>query len=293
MGIGIVGLGLIGGSIAYDLAAQGTPALWGLSRNPQTCSRAQELGLVAEAATDPKAIAPWAETDLVIIATPLDRIVPSLERLVPFLSPNTVVTDVGSVKAPIVPAAQGLWIHFVGSHPMAGTHESGLGAARPGLFAQAPCVVTGEGAPLEAVERVVAFWHSLAMETLICSPQAHDQAVAWISHLPVFASAGLLLACLGESDREIQRLAQRLASSGFRDTSRVGGGNPELGCLMAAYNRAPLLRSLDTYLAVLQNVREAIALGQESEILAALHVAQQQRPAYRTLASPGDRLPSH
>ncbi|NJK35785.1 MAG: prephenate/arogenate dehydrogenase [Oscillatoriales cyanobacterium SM2_2_1] len=280
MGVGIVGLGLIGGSIAYDLAAMGTPALWGLSRSLQTCGQAQELGVVTTAATEPQALTHWHETTLIIIATPLDQIVPSLARLLPFLDPQTVITDVGSVKAPIVAEALTLWSRFVGSHPMAGTHESGFAAARPGMFAHAPCVVTGDRAPAEAVELVERFWRSLNMDLVVCSPDAHDQAVAWISHLPVFVSAGLLLSCLREPNAVVQNLSKHLASSGFRDTSRVGGGNPELGCLIAAYNRAALLRSLDAYAEVIQELRGAIARGDQSQILESLQTTQQQRSRY-------------
>ncbi|MFM6318005.1 MAG: prephenate dehydrogenase dimerization domain-containing protein, partial [Dolichospermum sp.] len=98
-------------------------------------------------------------------------------------------------------------------------------------------------------------------------PEQHDKAVSWISHLPVIVSASLIAACLSETDPEIAKLAQNFASSGFRDTSRVGGGNPELGVMMAQYNRQALLNSLYQYR---ENLDEFIHIieGENWELLA-------------------------
>jgi arogenate dehydrogenase (NADP+) len=94
------------------------------------------------------------------------------------------------------------------------------------------------------VEEIV---RSLGANIYYCQPEQHDRAVSWISHLPVMVSSSLIAACLSETDPDVLELAQKLASSGFRDTSRVGGGNPELGVMMARYNRQALLRSLQQY----------------------------------------------
>jgi len=131
---------------------------------------------------------------------------------------------------------------------MAGTAESGLGAALTGLFVGRPYVLTPiESTPAAAVDTVAELVRSLQAQIYQCSPEAHDRAVAWISHLPVMVSASLIAACLSESSSEVLSLAQSLASSGFRDTSRVGGGNPELGRMMAEYNQEELVRSLHAY----------------------------------------------
>jgi arogenate dehydrogenase (NADP+) len=97
---------------------------------------------------------------------------------------------------------------------------------------------------LTLLEEIV---RSLGSNVYYCSPEQHDRAVSWISHLPVMVSAALIDACLNETDLEILELAQKLASSGFRDTSRVGGGNPELGVMMAQYNSQALINSLHQY----------------------------------------------
>jgi arogenate dehydrogenase (NADP+) len=189
-----------------------------------------------------------AAADVVFICTPLGSIEPIVRDLVPYLSLHTIVTDVGSVKTPIVQAVSSLWPNFVGGHPMAGTAESGIEAAVPDLFVGRPYVLTPQPqTPAAAVDRVEEIARLLGASVYRCSPFDHDRAVAWISHLPLMASATLLAAGALEGDRDIVNLAQHLASSGFRDTSRVGGGNPELGVMVAKYNREELLRSLSIY----------------------------------------------
>ncbi|MEG4086071.1 prephenate/arogenate dehydrogenase [Microcoleus sp. POL10_C6] len=244
MNIGIVGLGLIGGSIGLDLRSRGFN-VFGVSSRQQTCDRAQARGVVNEASIN---LSLMAAADVVFICTPLGLIEPIVRELVPYLSPDTIVTDVGSVKTPIVQAVSSLWPNFVGGHPMAGTAESGIEAAIPDLFVGRPYVVTPTAqTPTFAVDKVEEIARLLGAKVYRCEPIKHDRAVAWISHLPLMASATLVAACDREGDRDIVNLAQHLASSGFRDTSRVGGGNPELGVMVAKYNREELLRSLSIY----------------------------------------------
>lgn len=244
MNIGIVGLGLIGGSIGLDLRLRGFN-VFGVSSRQQTCSRAQARGVVNEASIH---LSLMAAADVVFICTPLGSIEPIVRELVPYLSRNTIVTDVGSVKTPIVQAVSSLWPNFVGGHPMAGTAESGIEAAVPDLFVGRPYVVTPTSqTPALAVDKVEEIARLLGAKVYRCEPEEHDRSVAWISHLPLMASATLVAACDREGDLHIVNLAQHLASSGFRDTSRVGGGNPELGVMVAKYNREELLRSLSIY----------------------------------------------
>lgn len=244
MKIGIVGLGLIGGSLAIDLRALGHTIL-GASRRQETCQEAIAREIVDSASTELELM---AAADLIFLCTPLGAIKPTVQQLIPHLSPNTVLTDVGSVKGSVVETIAPCWENFVGGHPMAGNTESGLDAALSGLFVNRPYVLTPiESTPVKAVETVTEIIQPLQCRIYHCPPDDHDRAVAWISHLPVMVSAGLIAACMGESDSKVLDLAQKLASSGFRDTSRVGGGNPELGTMMAKYNKQALVRSLYAY----------------------------------------------
>ncbi|ARV59243.1 arogenate dehydrogenase [Nostocales cyanobacterium HT-58-2] len=244
MNIGILGLGLIGGSLGLDLRSQGHHVL-GVSRRESTCQRAIALGCVDEASVNMSLL---AKAEVVFICTPLGLIIPTFEQLISHLPSNAVVTDVGSVKTPIVQAIAPLWDNFVGGHPMAGTADSGIEAAIPNLFAKNPYVLTPlattSPTAITVVEKIV---HDLGATLYHCSPEEHDKAVSLISHLPVMVSASLITACMNETDANVLQLAQKFASSGFRDTSRVGGGNPELGVMMARYNRQALLNSLQRY----------------------------------------------
>ncbi len=250
MKIGIIGLGLIGGSMGLDLcsARHSNPLQYqvlGVSRRQRTCETAIAMGAVDQASVE---LSLMAQADLVFICTPMSSIQSTVEQLIPHLKSTTILTDVASVKQPIVEMLSPLWPHFIGGHPMAGTAESGIEAAQHHLFVGKPYVITPTSTTSPtAVETVTQIVNLLQATLYQCQPQDHDQAVAWISHLPVMISASLIAALPAEKDSNVVQLAQQLASSGFRDTSRVGGGNPELGVMMARYNREALLRSLNSY----------------------------------------------
>lgn len=277
MNIGIVGLGLIGGSLGLDLRSLGYQVL-GVSRQEQTCQRAIERGVVDDASQN---LTLLAAADVVFICTPIAAIAPTVQQLIPHLSPDTVLTDVGSVKAAVVDQVAALWHNFVGGHPMAGTTDNGIEAAVLGLFADNPYVLTPiDTTPASAVKRVEEIVRSLTSRVYFCRPEDHDRAVASISHLPVMVSASLIDSCMSEPDSTVLELAQHLASSGFRDTSRVGGGNPELGMMMARYNRESLLRSLTSYRHSLDQFIEFIEQEDWQTLEEKLQENHRQRPHF-------------
>ncbi|NEO26492.1 MAG: prephenate/arogenate dehydrogenase [Kamptonema sp. SIO4C4] len=242
--MGIVGLGLIGGSLGLELRSQRLRVL-GVSRQEEVCEIALRRGIVDAASVN---LALLRDADVIFVCTPLHAIAPIVEKLTPHLAPETIITDVGSVKAPVLREVMPLWPNFVAGHPMTGTAQQGVHAAQFGLFVNTPYVITPVAeTPTAAMEAVEEIARSLGCQLYRCSPETHDRAVAWISHLPLFVSAALLDTCLGETDAAVLQLAQKFASSGFRDTSRVGGGNPVLGEAIAQYNREELLRSLYAY----------------------------------------------
>ncbi|PSB08416.1 arogenate dehydrogenase [Pleurocapsa sp. CCALA 161] len=258
MKIGIVGLGLIGGSLAIDLRSQGHK-IYGVSRQLKTCQIALEKGIADYASPEFKIL---AETEIVFICTPIATIASTIKQLIPYINPKTIITDVGSVKQPIVAECSQLWSNFIGGHPMAGTTQSGIDAAVANLFTGAAYVFTPtDQSKPENIAKLTAIASELSAIPYVCDAQIHDRAVSWISHLPVMVSASLIKACLTE-EPDTFKLAQILASSGFRDTSRVGGGNAELGVMIAKYNQQELLRSLLQYR---QNLDEIIALIQQED----------------------------
>lgn len=277
MNIGIVGLGLIGGSLGLDLRSLGHRVL-GVSRKPQTCDRAIERGVVDEADISPTLL---QTADVVFICTPLGVMEATVREVIPYLSPETILTDVGSVKGWVVQTIEPLWANFVGGHPMAGNTESGIEAAQYNLYVGAPYVLTPTTAtPPASVQVVEDLVRPLQTKIYHCTPEDHDRAVAWISHLPVMISASLMQACFSETDPAVLTLAKALASSGFRDTSRVGGGNPELGMMMAQYNQAALLRSLAAYRSQLDQIITLVEQEDWTDLKDRLAHNQQTRPEF-------------
>jgi arogenate dehydrogenase (NADP+) len=242
--IGIVGIGLIGASLGWDFHQMGHQVI-GVSRQQTTCEIAEREGICDRASCN---LTDLKDTEIIFICTPIAAIIPTIEQLIPHLNPATIITDAGSVKGTIVDRATDLWPNFVGGHPMAGNSESGIAAFEKGLFARRPYIFT----PIEktntvALEKVTELVRSLNCIIDRATPTEHDLAVAWISHLPMAISASLIDACIHEQNPQILNLAKKFASTGFKDTSRVGAGNPEMGRMMAEYNHDALLRSLYGY----------------------------------------------
>ena len=244
MKIGIVGIGLIGASLGWDFRQMGHEVI-GVSRQQATCETAEREGICDRASCD---LASLKDTEIIFICTPIAAIMPTIELLTSHLNSATIITDAGSVKGAIVDRATELWSNFVGGHPMAGNSESGIAAFEKGLFADRPYVLTPtpETVPV-ALETVAELIRSLDCSIHYATPAQHDLAVAWISHLPIMVSASLMSACLHETDPTILDFAKKFASTGFKDTSRVGAGNPEMGMMMAEYNRDAVLKSLYQY----------------------------------------------
>ena len=273
--VGIVGLGLIGGSLGLDLRHLGVEVR-ALVHREATAERARQRGLATVVSTDPAVLAPCG---LVVLALPLDRLLAPAAELVAALPPQAVVTDVGSVKAPVLARWSALVPRFVASHPMAGTAEAGVDAGQRGLFRGRPWVATPHPATdPEALQVVRGLAEAVGAVWLCCEPEAHDQAVALISHLPVLVGAALLQAAAGaEGD---PALVRRLASSGFADTTRVGGGNPELGTLMARCNRSAVLAALAEYRRALDQLEARVQDSDWAALQQTLQAGQELRPEF-------------
>jgi arogenate dehydrogenase (NADP+) len=277
MKIGIVGIGLIGASLGWDFRQMGHQVI-GVSRQQSTCEIAEREGICDRASCE---LASLKDTEIIFICTPIAAIIPTIELLIPHLNPDTIITDAGSVKGAIVDRATELWSNFVGGHPMAGNSESGIAAFEKGLFNHRPYVLTPtpETAPV-ALERVAELVRSLNCILHYATPEQHDLAVAWISHLPIMVSASLIDACLHEADPIILDFAKKFASTGFQDTSRVGGGNPEMGMMMAEYNRDAILRSLYGYRDRLDSVIGSIESKEWVDVKDLLAMNQAIRPEF-------------
>ena len=285
--IGLVGLGLIGGSLGLDLQAAGLEVM-ALVHRESTAERARQRGLASHVAVDSAVL---SDCGLVVLALPLDRLLDPDPQLLRGLPTSAVITDVGSVKGPVLRRWRTL-LHqagrahqvdrFVAGHPMAGTAHAGVEAGERGLFRGRPWVVTPDSrTDPQALAVVRSLADTVEARWLTCGASDHDRAVAWISHLPVLVGAALLQSAdRGSAAVGVSDLARALASSGFADTTRVGGGNPELGTLMARCNREALLASLEGYREAIGALQELVRGERWGELAEALQTAHGLRPAF-------------
>lgn len=251
--LAVLGLGLLGGSVALAARRRGVAArVAGSARRADIREAALARGAVDEAG-DPESAVRGA--DLVVLATPLFAMPEMARRIAPALAPAAIVTDVGSVKAALAEALPGLLpagVVYVGSHPMAGSHRSGFANAREDLFENAACVVT-ECADPAASGRVCGFWRALGARVVLRSAAIHDAEVAWMSHLPhalAFAFAGALHGAPAS--------AFDVAGAGFRDFTRIAHSEPELWADILTANRKALAAPLQAAVQALSELSRAI-----------------------------------
>ena len=248
----ILGLGLLGGSFALALQKSGCPGLfWGLDSSEAHMTEALARGIVQhrwdkQAPPDP--------FDLVFLAVPPTQFPPALEGLVPWLRPDTLILDACSVKAPVVASVQaalGEHPSFVPSHPIAGSHLTGPEAARGDLFWGATVVITPPPALAPgALQRARTLWESLGAHVREMTPEAHDQALGLLSHLPQ------LLAFSYVHQVAHSKVDLSLAGTGFRDFTRIAQSSPQLWADIALSNRGhlmPMLQELQAQLATLSH----------------------------------------
>ncbi len=281
MNLTILAPGLLGGSVARAARAHGAASrivLW--ARRPEARLKLREQPWCDAVADSPEEAV--REAGLVVIAAPVDRIVPLARQIAPHLAPGAIVTDVGSVKGEIARvghAALGERAHFVGSHPMAGSEKTGWEHGSAELFKHRTCFVTPlEASDPAAVATVVRFWKELGGEPVTLSPDQHDEIVAHISHLPQVLATSLS-AFLAH-----QHPAWRnYAGGGLRDTTRIAGSDPHLWRTILEQNRDEVLRALRQYQDELQSFQAALSNRDWLEVVARLERGKAYRDQFRPL----------
>jgi prephenate dehydrogenase len=250
--LAVLGLGAIGGSVAWQARLAGVPRVIGFAPEAVDGSLALKSAALTDLADTPARAV--RDADLVVIAAPPAATLDLLGRIRAWLPARALVTDVTSVKVAVMAAAEvaGLSDRFAGSHPLAGTHASGFGAARPDLFRGAVVYVTpaAAGGDARPLREVMDFWAgTLGAEPVQIEALAHDQQLAWTSHLPQAAASALaavLARCQGVS-----------FGTGARDTTRLAGSSAPLWTDLFRMNRAEVataLQSLETELARLRGL---------------------------------------
>ena len=244
--VAILAPGLIGGSLALALARHGQ---WKIHIWAQTEASLQEAEIrlqPAKASLQFEEVIPGAK--VVVLCTPVSAMGKLARQIQPFLDEDAVVTDVGSVKTVVMCELTLIFgERFVGGHPMAGSEHSGLEAARWDLFLDAPCVLTPldsarDPAAAARLEAVHALWAAAGARTFEMTPQKHDTAVAFMSHLPHIAAAALVNSVCSQDIS-----LQEISGGGYRDTTRVAQGSPDLWVDILLENRSPVLKALSEY----------------------------------------------
>ena len=272
----IVGTGLIGGSIGMALRARGW-FVTGHDHDHARATRALALGALDEIGSDPDA-------EITFVATPVSSVAAIARQAA---TATGIVTDVGSVKAPIVAAVD--HPRFVGGHPMAGSEQEGVDGADASLFEGATWVLTPtETTDPEAYTRLRTVVSSLGADVLAMPPDRHDSLVAVVSHVPHLTAAALMT--LAAAGAEEHGALLRLAAGGFRDMTRIAAGHPGIWPDICTENRDAIVSVLDGLLETLGGLRDVVAAGDRDDLLGTLERARHARINLPTRAARAEDL---
>jgi prephenate dehydrogenase len=267
--LAIVGVGLLGGSVAKAARSGGLARrIVGVGRDPERLRPAVDDGTLDTAVTDLDAGV--READVILLAAPVLAIEGLLERVWGAAADGALITDVGSTKRNIVRTAERLAVTrplaFVGSHPLAGSEQAGYRVARADLFRGATVVVTPtEKTELVALKATTGLWEALGARVTSLDPETHDRTVAAISHLPH------LIACaLVDGAGRVEPGALELAARGFRDTTRIAGGDPDMWTEIFLANRDALAASIEAFRQALDDLQRVIDAGRADALRAEL-----------------------
>jgi len=265
--IAIIGTGLLGGSLARDLRANGLVSeLVGVCRSEQTALAALDAGIVDKVQSLEAAC---NDADLIVLATPMQAMLPILQQIEPLVSANTIVTDVGSVKtdlyAQLNTHTPGLLNRFVLAHPIAGGEKSGVSSAKFGLFKDKHVIITDTDDVPSSLSGIIAqMWQALGARVLHMSLNEHDAIFAKTSHLPHVIAFSLVNYLSHQEDRE--RLFD-LAAAGFYDFTRIASSDAEMWRDICITNKEQVLLALDGFQEQIAQIRHNVANADQTAIL--------------------------
>lgn len=285
--VAILGVGLIGGSIALAAKRWGASStVIGYGRNLPRLELAQERGIIDEVATSPEQL---KTADLIVVCTPVDRIATDVIQALTLTSgTGAIVTDAGSVKGSIQAEVNqhDFRERYVGAHPLAGSHESGFEYSTANMMLTKLCVVTPAEWPetSEAARRVCRFWEQIGMSVRVMSVEEHDNTLSYTSHLPHLAASALASV--------IDPVLLEFASSGYRDTTRIASGDAALWAAILQANSTEVIKGVDRLLAELQNYRNSLSSNDLTGLKQLLKNGCDNRRQYRHDLSVADSAES-
>lgn len=278
----IIGVGLIGGSLAMVLREKGmAKRVVGVGRGVENLETALSRGIIDEYTHDPKEAVVGA--DFVVIATPVCTIERIVRDIAPRLEEGVVVTDVGSVKGAIVEAVESLMpedAFFVAAHPIAGTENSGAEAAFPALFSNRVCIITPtEKTDGKALERVTRIWKAAGSYVVRMDGAKHDMILAAISHLPHVVVYSLVntVAGVGEDNEDVLNYS----AGGFTDFTRIASSSPEMWRDICLMNREALIKVIDSFQERVERIRGLIEEGDSAALAEEFRKAKLFRDSLR------------
>jgi prephenate dehydrogenase len=277
----LVGVGLLGGSLGLALLKRGFASeVVGYVRRASSLSECLRCGAVTSATMDLSAAVQGA--DVVVLCTPISKMGPLAEQMLRSMKRGALVTDVGSVKGTVVRRLSAIFeqsgVHYLGSHPMAGAEKTGVSAARADLFANAVCVITPTAnSNKQAVRKVKALWRDVGCRVLSLSPKEHDALVSRSSHLPHVLAALLTNLVLNPAFRPEQ---QALCANGFRDSTRIASGSPEMWRDIAMANRRNLASALRRFVRELERFDHNLKQADPEALLKFFELAKRRRDAW-------------
>lgn len=282
----IIGLGLIGGSLARALVAAGCESeIVGIGRDAKVLQQAIEDGSITGFTTDVQT--GCAEADLVVVAVPVLSVKAMLQEIAPVLGPDTIITDVASVKHCVVSAAREVFgtvpANFVPGHPIAGSERSGYKAAKAELFQGRKVILTPlDNTSKAAVATVQALWQLTDAEVLQMPVAHHDEVLAATSHLPHLLAFALVDTLSQQGEKQD---IFRYAAGGFRDFTRIASSDPVMWRDIFMTNGAATVKVLDDYVADLERLREALLKGDDKLLLDTFKRANDSRNIFLSFAN--------
>jgi len=279
--VSVIGLGLIGGSIAAGIKQQGlASSVCAWDPNAASLALGHDLGIIDSIAADINEAT--AQSDLIVLAVPVQ----SMEQVLRDIDlKDQVITDVGSVKGIAIEAARRVFgelpENFIPGHPIAGSEKQGVVAADPNLFRQHKVILTpGEASNPAAIARVEKLWNGLGAEVVRMSVSHHDDVVAQTSHLPHLLAYALVdtLSAGGDSLEVFE-----YAAGGFRDFSRIAASDPTMWSDIFEANKEPLVQVLDQYLLKLETLKQLIESGEADQIKDVLSRAKVARDHFSNI----------
>jgi len=265
--VGIIGTGLIGGSLAWELKKRKlAKEIVGVSRHKQTIEWALRQGLINSGSTDLKIV---SGADCVVLATPVRKISEIAKKISGLVDDRCLVTDVGSTKVEIVKELEPLFAGYIGSHPLAGSERRGVQNASLGLFQKTLCIITPTPKSRSwALTKLKRMWQQVGCRVVVFSSEQHDKIVSWVSHLPHALAFNLIAS--------VPKKYLPFAASGFRDSSRIAGSDSRLWVDIFLSNSKNICMAIDSFQKRLKHLRFLIYKKDNQRLMYFLRQAQKQ-----------------